>query len=148
MSKNYTLVCGNHNLRVKSHYAGGNCTLRVEIHLVRVVIAEFFLAFLLCAETEKINKRLDWRNRSSSNRYRGPPLLIIFWSCSISSCCNTLPMECPRFCWCRSICVHNGKYHGCIWRMNWRRVSGVHAILSITFFTCVENVIEKPQQTT
>jgi hypothetical protein len=28
-------VCGHHNLRVKSHSAGGNCTLRVEI-LARV----------------------------------------------------------------------------------------------------------------
>jgi hypothetical protein len=53
-------VCGNHTLRVKSHSAGGNSTLRIEITLlrveitlgrfeitlVRVVIADFFLAFL------------------------------------------------------------------------------------------------------
>jgi hypothetical protein len=31
-------VCGNHTLRLKSHSAGGNCTLRVEITLVRVEI--------------------------------------------------------------------------------------------------------------
>jgi hypothetical protein len=29
-------MCENHTLRVKSHSAGGNCTLRVEITLVRV----------------------------------------------------------------------------------------------------------------
>jgi hypothetical protein len=34
-------------------------------------------AFKLCAGTKRLNKRLDWPNRSSSNRYRGPPLLII-----------------------------------------------------------------------
>jgi hypothetical protein len=40
-------------MRVKSHCAGGNCTLRVEIilvrveiTLVRVVIADLFLSFL------------------------------------------------------------------------------------------------------
>jgi hypothetical protein len=31
-------VCGDHNLRGKSHCASGNCTLRVEITLVRVEI--------------------------------------------------------------------------------------------------------------
>jgi hypothetical protein len=43
--QNYTLVCGH--LRVKSHCAGGNCTLRVEISLVRVVIADFFFICFL-----------------------------------------------------------------------------------------------------
>jgi hypothetical protein len=44
--QNYTFVCGNHNLRVKTPYADGNCTLRVEITLVRVVIADFFFSFI------------------------------------------------------------------------------------------------------
>jgi hypothetical protein len=34
---------------------------------------------------------------------------LFCWSCSISSCCNTRPMERPRLCWCRSMCAHNGK---------------------------------------
>jgi hypothetical protein len=44
-----TLVCVEHTMRVKSHSAGGNCTLqveitfvRVEITLVRVAIADIF----------------------------------------------------------------------------------------------------------
>jgi hypothetical protein len=36
--QNYTRVCGNYTLRVKSHSADGNFTLRVEINLVRVEI--------------------------------------------------------------------------------------------------------------
>jgi hypothetical protein len=35
-------VCGNYTWRVKSHSAGGNCTLHVEITLVRVVAADLF----------------------------------------------------------------------------------------------------------
>jgi hypothetical protein len=37
MCQNYTRVRGNHNLRVKPHSVGGNCTLRVEITLVRYI---------------------------------------------------------------------------------------------------------------
>jgi hypothetical protein len=36
--QNYIRVCGNYTLCVKSHSAGGNCTLRVKITLVRVEI--------------------------------------------------------------------------------------------------------------
>jgi hypothetical protein len=39
--QNYSRVCGNHTLRVKSHSAGGNCTLRVKI--MRVVRVEITL---------------------------------------------------------------------------------------------------------
>jgi hypothetical protein len=38
MRQNYSRVCGSHTLRVKSHSTCGNCTLRVEITPVRVVI--------------------------------------------------------------------------------------------------------------
>jgi hypothetical protein len=36
--QNNTIVCNNHTLHIKSHCAGGNCTLRVEITLVCVEI--------------------------------------------------------------------------------------------------------------
>jgi hypothetical protein len=49
-NQNYSRVCGNHTLCVKSHFAGDNCTVRleiplmcVEITLVRVVIVDPFL---------------------------------------------------------------------------------------------------------
>jgi hypothetical protein len=34
--RNHTRKFPNHILRLKSHFVGGNCTLRVEITLVRV----------------------------------------------------------------------------------------------------------------
>jgi hypothetical protein len=48
MCQNYSCVCGNHTPRVKSHSACGNCTLRVEINLVRVYITPVSVVITLC----------------------------------------------------------------------------------------------------